>query len=217
MSSGDLNSPTTSKSLLLRIRDQKDEQSWRTFETIYGQIVRSYCIQKKLQPSDTDDIVQEVLTAVSKAIRSFEYDPSKGKFRGWLGTITANKIKDFLHRKSRRRESLMPMGVEDTRVHHQFADPDNDWVKIFSERVYQEACRRVRPDFQERAWLCFELTWTRMIPAAQVGSQLELPIHSVYVNKSRVIKRLEKEIRMLAEDLAFDFSVEPEADEPSVD
>ena len=30
-----------------------------------------------------------------------------------------------------------------------------------------------------------------------------IPVHSVYVNKSRVLKRLENEVRILAEDVPF--------------
>ena len=201
-------SSATSPSLLLRIRDPDDVQSWQVFERIYSKIVRSYCRQRRLQESDVDDIVQEVMTAVSKAIRSFEYEPAKGRFRGWLGTITANKIKDFLNRKAKRSEALLPLGSEEGGYDSNFTDPDNDWVDIFSQQVYEEAANRARPSFEDKTWKCFELTWADNKSAPQVSEELGIPIHSVYVNKSRVIQRLEKEIRLLAEDLAFDFDVQ---------
>jgi hypothetical protein len=55
--------------------------------------------------------------------------------------------------------------------------------------------------------------------ASEVAKETGIPVHSVYVNKSRVLQRLEKEVRMLADDFPFDI-VSPnrgrENDEPSV-
>ena len=36
-----------------------------------------------------------------KSIRSFDYDPARGSFRGWLKTVTNNAIRDFLKNISR--------------------------------------------------------------------------------------------------------------------
>ena len=44
------------------------------------------------------------------------------------------------------------------------------------------------------------MTWMENISAADVAAKLEIPIHSVYVNKSRVLKRLENEFLMLSDD-----------------
>ena len=44
------------------------------------------------------------------------------------------------------------------------------------------------------------MTWLNNQPAAEVALILGLPIHTVYVNKSRVLKQLEAEVRALADD-----------------
>lgn len=198
-------SPATSPSLLLRVRNSDDAESWETFERIYGSIVRSYCHCWKLQPFDVDDVVQEVMSAVARGIRTFDYDPAKGRFRAWLGTVTANKIKRFLERKSRNREEVLPFENETVEKTKAYADPDASWVEIFSERILIAACRRIRPDFESKSWHCFSATWIDRESPEAVANELGIAIHSVYVNKSRVMKRLEKEIRLLAEDVAFDF------------
>ena len=192
---------TTSPSLLLRIRNPQDTDAWDKFLEVYTPIVRTYCFQRRLQEADVSDIVQDVMSQIVKLIREFEYDPAKGKFRAWFGTITANRIKTFINRKSRNEkthgETDSPTPIEN------YSDPDSDWIAIFSDQVYQTACSRIRPVFQDTTWECFEATWLRNETAAEVATAMGIPVHTVYVNKSRVLKRLENEVRILAEDVPF--------------
>lgn len=188
---------STSPSLLLRIRNSQDEDAWNQFLDVYSPIVRSYCFQRKIQYADIDDITQDVMTSVSNAIRNFEYDPSKGRFRAWFGTVTANRIKSFLGKKNR---SELPQTNEDSSS-DQYADPDTDWIDIFSERILRLACSQIQADFADSTWSSFEATWIRNESAADVAKSLGIQVHAVYVNKSRVLKRLEAEVRMLAEDM----------------
>ncbi|MEM7456403.1 MAG: sigma-70 family RNA polymerase sigma factor [Planctomycetota bacterium] len=192
---------TTSPSLLLRIRNPEDQDAWDEFLEIYTPVVRTYCFQRRLQDADISDIVQDVMSRIVKLIRDFDYDPAKGKFRAWFGTITANRIKTFVTRKSRNQKALGQ--TEASAPVETYTDPDSDWVAIFSDQVYQAACSRVRPVLEDTTWECFEATWLRNVPAADVAKALGIPVHSVYVNKSRVLKRLENEVRILAEDLPF--------------
>jgi RNA polymerase sigma factor (sigma-70 family) len=197
---------TTSPSLLIRIRNPGDVDAWGQFLDLYTTIVRDYCYQRKLQTADVDDIAQDVMALVTKTIQSFDYDPAKGRFRAWLGTVTANTIKTHLTREARRRKkSTVPNGYEHTDlsvglpVH--CSDPDSKWVEIFSERIFSAACARIRHNFNVVAWECFEATWIRNESASEIAGKLGISVHSVYVNKSRVLKRLESEIQLLADDL----------------
>lgn len=200
---------STSPSLLLRIRDFGDTGAWQEFVDLYSPIVRSYCLQRQLQPSDTDDIVQDVMAMVSRAITKFEYDRSKGKFRSWLGTIAANRIRNHLSQQSIRRSRSYDEEINfdgdsgDTATGECYTDPDTAWVELFSERVFKYACTRIRPELSDIQWRCFEATWMHDQHAATVAKELQLPIHQIYVNKSRVLKKLEAEIRLLAEEIPF--------------
>lgn len=194
---------TTSPSLLLRIRDWKDQDAWSQFLSIYSTIIKDYCFQRKLSQSDTEDITQEVMKTIGKAIQSFEYNPSIGRFRAWLGTITANTIKSHLARESRRRNGLNGVAVQTAElpVAEQCADPDSTWVEIYSERIVRIACSRIRHQFSDKTWKCFESSWIGNESAKLIAERMQIPIHTVYVNKSRVLRKLESEIRILADDL----------------
>jgi RNA polymerase sigma-70 factor, ECF subfamily len=193
----------TSNSLLLRIRDPRDTQSWEAFQSVYRPMIYAYCTRRGLQEADSLDVVQEVLTSVCRAIQTFDYRPEKGRFRAWLGTITANKIKTFKSRQH-RVQSRNVYQAQDQVADTPIADPDSDWVSIFSEHIFQTACDRVKSRVEPSTWICFQSTWVDHQPAVEVAENLKIPVHSVYVNKSRVLKLLEREVLILAEDCLFD-------------
>ena len=199
---GTLTSKTTSPSLLLKIRNEQDTGAWDQFVEIYAPIVRSYCFQRRIQQADVDDIVQDVMTAIATAIRTFDYDPVKGRFRAWFGTVTANKIKNFLNKQVRINDTHGELDPMDS--NRSYTDPDSDWIDIFSERILRAACARIRLEFEETTWACFDAIWMRDESAAQTAKALSIPINRAYVNKFRVLRRLESEVKMLAEDMPID-------------
>lgn len=198
--------PDTSASLLLRVRNPEDKESWATFERIYGDIIRSYCRYSNLQACDVDDVTQDVLTQVSLSIRSFEYDPAKGRFRSWLGTITANRIRKLLRKTGTLREVPLTVDLDEPLPPGKCQDPDSTWIELFSEGVLAEACKIIRVEFEETTWKCFEQTWFGQQAPSEVAEAVGVSLRAVYINKSRVLKRLEQQIRILADDLTFDMN-----------
>jgi RNA polymerase sigma factor (sigma-70 family) len=180
----------TSASLLLRVRDAADGEAWRTFEAVYGPLVRRSCVRRGLQHADAADVSQEVLARVARAIRGFEYAPERGRFRAWLNTITANAVRSHLARAAPAPNAPGPEPAADAA-----------WDDDFTRHVLAVACDRVRGEFEPATWAAFEAVWVRDEPPADVAARLGIALHAVYVNKSRVLKRLETEVRTLADDL----------------
>jgi RNA polymerase sigma-70 factor (ECF subfamily) len=149
-----------------------------------------------LQYADAADVSQLVLSKVSEAIRGFDYAPERGRFRGWLGTITANEVKTFQARQGR----LGPVLEEADSTPH---DPDPLWNAEFIDHVLAVALDRIRAEFTSTTWAAFEAAWVRQEAPSDIAANLGIAIHAVYVNKSRVLHRLEKEVLLLAEDFPF--------------
>lgn len=189
--------PTTSPSLILRIRDSGDMNAWDTFESTYAPVVRAYCRRRGIQEADIDDLVQDVMTTVMRAIRNFEYDPARGKFRSWFGTLTANRVRNFFASEAHRMKASAHDGAPTAR---QAGDSPMDWDDIFCQQVLKAACDRIQPRLEPATWESFKFTWLQNLTAAEASKQLGLPIHTIYVNKSRVMKLLEAEVRALADD-----------------
>src|SRR5690349_19854571 len=93
--------PTTSPSLLARLREPDDGRAWAELTEIYAPLVRRVALRRGLQEADADDLVQEVFCAVARAIERQKFDPSRGSFRGWLFRITRNLVVNFLIARQR--------------------------------------------------------------------------------------------------------------------
>ena len=88
---------------------------------LYGPVVYGFARQRGLQDADAADLMQEVMRSVSAAIGQLDYDRKRGTFRGWLFTITRNKVFNFL---SARR--IRPQGSGDTTTNQLLAAQPDD-------------------------------------------------------------------------------------------
>lgn len=191
----------TSSTLLLRLRDLDDEEAWSEFLERYTPRIFQWCRRYNLQESDASDVTQEVLRKLLRAMRSFEYDPSRGSFRGWLKTVTNNAIRDFVGTlKGPAR------GSGDTMVLRNLAaiqDPDalNELARAIEAEAEQELLReaesRVKLRVQAHTWQAYELTAKQSKKPAEAAEEVGMPVSEVYVARSRVIKMLRQEVERL--------------------
>src|SRR5262249_4610741 len=70
----------TGSVVLLLLRDPSDRQSWGEFVDRYGPKIYGWCRRHGLQDADAEDVTQDVLTQMVRKLRTFGYDPNKGKF-----------------------------------------------------------------------------------------------------------------------------------------
>src|SRR5262245_32429982 len=95
----------TARSLLERARD-RDPAAWERMVTLYAPLVFHWCRAWGLRDQDAADVFQDVFQAVAAHIAEFRRDRSGDTFRGWLRTITRNKVNDHFRRRDRE-----PAGV----------------------------------------------------------------------------------------------------------
>ena len=192
------NSPLTRASLLVQLRDGSNEVAWREFTTLYGPVIYGFARKRGLQDADAADMMQDVLRAVSNSIGRLDYDRNQGTFRGWLFTITRNKIYSFL---SARR--IRPQGSGDTTVNKllaaqpEAADGADEWEVEYQRRLTSMAMERVKGEFHETTWQAFWLTAVDGAAVADVSKQVGISTGAVYVAKSRVLARLREEVEVM--------------------
>jgi RNA polymerase sigma-70 factor (ECF subfamily) len=186
----------TNPSLLVRLRETQDQEAWRIFLELYGPVVFQCCRRKSLQHADATDVTQDVLIEVVNSIRTFVYQPEKGRFRDWLWTLTRRRLARFFARVRENRELPLDHDPIEGAV-----AADAEWSSDFNARVFEMALERARPCFEDSTWNAFRRVWIDDVSPADAAAELQISIDSVYLSKSRVLKRLEEEIRLLADDL----------------
>ncbi len=186
----------TRPSLLLRIRDPQDADSWSNFVDLYSPLLLRYARKRGLQEADAADVTQDVLVQLAKSIRSFEYQPERGRFRDWLGTVVRHRVLRFFKREANQARRADGEWLDDLPATQQ----DSDWSDAFNAHILNAALEHVRPHFEETTWEAFRLAWLEQQPATTVAEKLEVPVAGVYLAKSRVLKRLREEVMLIAED-----------------
>jgi RNA polymerase sigma-70 factor (ECF subfamily) len=195
-------SPATRASLLVRIRDPHDQEAWRQFVDIYASVVYGFARKRGLQDADAADLMQEVLRAVARAANRLDYDPKRGSFRGWLYTVTRNKIYNFLNGRKDHERGSGDSGAQE-RLEEQAAHRDDAaslWDQEYERRMFDWAAGQVRTEFQGATWQAFWQTAVEGRPAKEVGDRLGMSLGAVYVAKSRVLSRLKELIRRVEEE-----------------
>lgn len=193
--------PLTRASLLVRLRDPNDVLAWREFVQLYASVIYGFARKRGLQDADAADLMQEVLRSVSSAMGRLNYDPAKGTFRGWLYSITRNKIYTFLESRSRQAR-----GAGDDNSQQRLEELPNrpgdsdEWDQEYERKSFAWAADRVKHEFQPATWSAFWKTAVEGASPKEVGKELGMSPGAVYVAKSRVIARLRDEISQLNSD-----------------
>jgi RNA polymerase sigma-70 factor (ECF subfamily) len=188
----------TRASLLVRIQDPSDSQAWRQFFDLYAPVVYGFARKRGLQDADAADLMQDVLRSVVTVAGRLDYDPAKGTFRGWLFSVTRNKIFNFLDKQRRQAR-----GSGDTGAHRRLDElpaPEDDQAEFdrdYERRRFAWAADRVRDEFHDSTWRAFWMTSVDGLSAKDAGGKLKMSPGAVYVAKSRVIARLREEIETL--------------------
>jgi RNA polymerase sigma-70 factor (ECF subfamily) len=187
---------TTQPTLLVRIRDPLDREAWQRFVDLYGPLVYRFVRQRGLQDADAADLMQEVFQAVARAARGFDYDSRRGPFRGWLYTVTRNKLYDFLE-KGRNHPAGRGATSAQLRLEQEPCpdEPDELWDREHQRQLFHWAANEVRGCFTAATWQAFWRTAVEGMEARQVAAELKTSAGAVYVARSRVLARLTKKIQ----------------------
>ena len=193
-------SPTTRPSLLVRLRDPHDSEAWREFVDLYAPLVYAWARHKGLQDADAADITQEVFRSMAGIAPKLDYDPNRGAFRGWLFTVTRNKIRDFLTSRQARERGSGDTTMMQFLEEQPEAVEEAEWDLEYQQRVFAWAAERVRGQFEERTWQAFWLTAVERKSGEEAGQALQMSVGAVYVGKNRVLTRLRQEVQMFLEE-----------------
>jgi len=193
----------TRASLLSRLRDLDDTDSWRTFFETYWRLIYNVARKGGLSDDAAQDVVQETVIAVARKMPEFRYDPAKGSFKQWLLLITRRRIHDQLRRLYR----AAPLAQEPPGNAGNLPAPepapdaqiDAAWEQEWQENLFQAALARVRQNVNPKSYQVFDYCVLQELPASQVAKMLGLNAAQVYLAKHRVsaaVKRAVKELEV---------------------
>jgi hypothetical protein len=104
--SPDASSASATRASLIAGLRRGDMRAWYEMVDLYAPLVHHWCAQCRIGPDAADDVMQETFAAVARRIEQFEYRNQNDSFRGWLWTVTRNKVRDYRRNRLRQAESV---------------------------------------------------------------------------------------------------------------
>jgi RNA polymerase sigma-70 factor (ECF subfamily) len=188
----------TRYSLLNRLQDWQDGESWQDFFDTYHGLIYSVALRAGLSETEAQEVVQETLICVAKNIHKFKCNRELGSFKGWLKNMTRWRIADQFKKRT-RRPGDDPSELEPPEEMPMMADDEGEtnWDTEWKEQLLKKAVERVRCRVREEHFQIFDLYALRHWPVKKITQALGVSAPMVYLAKYRVAAMIKKEILTL--------------------
>ena len=196
----------TRQTLLERVRDLDDRDSWNEFFEVFRGLIYAVALKAGLTDAEAQDVVQETFISVAKAMPGFTYDPTRS-FKGLILTITRQRAIDQLRkRKHRAAPALSGTRTSATATIERVPDPasldlESLWENEWRNQLYSAAVEKVKQKVDARQFQIFDLYVLKNWPVRKVASTIGISSGRVYLTKHRVLHLVEKEIRSLKKEM----------------
>jgi RNA polymerase sigma factor (sigma-70 family) len=199
----------TRSSLLHRVKDTTDQQSWQEFNDLYSKLILGFALKAGLTEDEAREVVQDTLIAAAKNLPEFRYNPKVCSFKTWLLNLSNWRVKDQLRKRqapAAAQQSGRMRGDQDDGTHtatiERVADPAGDplaaiWDKEWKMTIWDAALGRVKPQLDLKQWQMFDLYVLKEWPVREVAQALGVSIGRVYLAKHRVSGLVRREIKRI--------------------
>ena len=210
----------TRLSLLHRLKEGSANADWEHFYKKYSAVILSFAQKQGLDEHSASDALQETMMVVMRKLPTFDYDAQKGRFRNWLLTIVANKVREARrrahHDKLISMDGLPADGADS--LHEKLATEEpgaSESVEdAWRQSLIEEALKLVLIDPRTRPETVdvFRACALEGRPVAEVAARFGLKENAVYQIKNRMMNRLKEFMAAMEGDRAD--APPPSANEP---
>ncbi len=191
----------TRPSLLERLKNREDQQSWEEFNRLYRKLILGFAIKAGLTESEAEEVAQETLIAAAKNLAEFRYDPKVCSFKTWVLNLSKWRVTD----QFRKRLPVAPRSPSSdeatarTATIDRFADPgrlplEEIWDQDWRTTLVEAACARIKPQVDPKEWQMFDLYALKGWSARETAKAAGVSIGRVYLAKHRIGRLLKKEM-----------------------
>ena len=192
----------TRYSLLSRLKNWEDDESWREFFDTYWRLIYAVALKSGLTDAEAQEVVQETIICVAKNIQKFRRDRKLGSFKGWLRNLTHWRIADQLRKRTRvlRNELVhesQSLSSLDEVPGQTINTDESEWESEWQRNLLKTALEQVKRHVREEQYQLFDLYVIRQWPVDRITQTMGVSATRVYLAKYRITRRLKKEVRRL--------------------
>lgn len=216
----------TRQSLVARLKDLGDQESWREFFQTYWRLIHATALKAGLTDVEAQEVVQEVMIATARKMPGFTYDPAKDSLKGWLLSVTRWKVVDQFRKREKAAHSTGPgipnnqtesparrngafmaseASIDDTKqtpTAEQVPDPQSEtlnaiWDVEWRENFLHTALERVKRTVNPSHYEMYHLHMVQGLSPSEAARALGVSTAAVYLAKHRVGRQLKREVEKL--------------------
>jgi RNA polymerase sigma factor (sigma-70 family) len=199
----------TRRSLIERLRNPDDRESWREFFNRYWKLIYGLAIKSGLTEDEAEEVVQETMAMLSKNLDRYEYKPEVCSFKSWIFKSAKWRIIDQIRKrpadllKSARSDREPDRTATVERVADEGTPPlDQIWEDEWKQNLMDVALARIKQKVSIKEFQIFDLYVLKAWPVSEVKRMLHVSAAHVYVTKHRISALIKKEVRKLEEEMA---------------
>jgi RNA polymerase sigma factor (sigma-70 family) len=183
--------PETRPSLLAALRD-REGGGWGEFYQHYGPAVFRVARMRGLDVHDAEDVVQQVMMAISGHIAGFHYQRDRGRFRQWVRRIAEHKIIDLTRRQRPTDATSAGAGLLDPPDECRTASDawEDAWEQEWKLQNILYCIEQCRCDIAPRTYEAFRLYVVEGVSARETAARVGMSIEQVYVVRYQVVSRV---------------------------
>ncbi len=189
--------PETRASLLIRLQDVDEVDAWETFLALYSPVVYRTARRLNLQAADAENVVQEVLPAVSRSIGQWLQRDDRGSFRAWLLRIARNKAIDVLTHRSTRpfhNGDVSHLGAPKLSSICE-STASNSLDDEYRWELFSQAAKEVQKVVTAQTWDAFWMTTVEGVSIEDAAGRLNVRTGVIYLSRCRVIERIKRIVK----------------------
>ena len=185
-----VNDTTISDPELMHAIGRQDRQAFETLYDRYNRLVFSTAYRVLQDAQGAEDVAQEVFVRLWK--NPDRYDEQRGRFLGWLLSVTRNRAIDEV--RSRKRRPLTESQVGNPEDSGSLADetpsePARAAMELAEMTDQREMVRQALAELPEEQRVAIEMAYYKGLTQVEIATELDTPLGTV---KTRVRLGMQK-------------------------
>lgn len=167
--------------------------AWADFVRLYGPLVDRWCKAGGVPADAIPDVAQAVFLTAFRKVAAFDGTQPNSTFRGWLWAVTRSRIADHFRRRGTAARggstALVQLSeIPDTIISEEPSQP-NDIAALLHRAMDQISC-----EFEPNTWDMFWRATVLGHPTDLIATDYDVTTAAVRQAKSRVLRRLRKQL-----------------------
>jgi RNA polymerase sigma-70 factor (ECF subfamily) len=170
--------------------DQESCRSWERFYHLCDEVVRRYVATHPLPADEAEDCVQDVWISLVRRLRTWRYDPQRGRFETWLYRLVQIVASDRMRGLMRRRR--LKDRICQSWVQGECDDEASPSQQHEGRTEFEALLKEIRGNVSQVNYRLLKRRWIEDVKVAEVAAELGLSSAQVWFREHRMRKKLRR-------------------------